>query len=728
MIPKIKLTITPIFVILLCFSVSGQLDTSKRNESKKDTINTFRSVTHISPNEDVFTYYMVVTISGSFDGDGNSDICHKKAKIIYTTDGSDPANSNSAREYYIPFKIFKTTIIKACFKSSAECPAKNVIIAQKKYSIIEALPLPVAKPEHGVVVSGQKIELSIKTFEKDTNIQIFYSLDGNDPATAGMLYKEPFLINNNCVLRVIGINKSGLHLNSPILYRRYKYIEFYLPEPVILPRSRKFREFVNVSLSVPGFEEDNKTKIYYTLDGKMPNDKSELFRSPIRLSKSTEIRVLAQREDYHHSRIAEEKYAKGDVDVVPVVKINHLGGSYSDGIPPVKLVSIIDQTMILYTLDGSEPTMASTLYVPEIPVIIKAPATLKVKVFRNDWVSSVTVVEHYEYETLPAPVSDISSGSVFTDSLRITLRVPGFWNERGLKILYTLEGSDPHQFGHLYRNYLMIGNSSVLKTYVEKEGFYSSVVSGYEYFKMVKVSNACFRDDDRDGKIEKAVLIFSHFFDVSPSLIEFTNPFTDERIRVSNQNVSIPDRTEKNKIIITFDEPFGEGYGFTSGHFGRIPLPGEFGTAPFLVHDSTGNKKIHPIAAGTSNMAYLNTIKFNSNDCAVIINPFRPGKSVLPEYIQYLDDFRTNTGTAVLIKPRHPSHGTAVIYNALGNTVIANINLLEDLSTGILVLVWNGKNSAKGNVASGSYLVVITLKEKQSSEIIQKKVFIGIKK
>ena len=261
------------------------------------------------------------------------------------------------------------------------------------------------------------------------------------------------------------------------------------------------------------------------------------------------------------------------------------------------------------------------------------------------------------------------------------------------------------------------------------EGYYDSEVIVYEYFNMIKVKQAYYGDKNRDGKIETVTIVFNRPILNPPSIIEFTDPYTAEKRKIETINLLSFNQSSNNQTItLTLPEPFSYGGSFFSGHYGRIPLPGEFDTAPFLIHDSTQNSHIMPVNQINESSFNINRIKFNSNNVAVLTNPFIPGISKIPDFVKYLDEYRTEIGTAVLINPLHPSSGYGVIYDALGNQVIISKKLVEDPLSGLLVLVWDGKNSENKPVFSGTYLVVITIQEKQSSKIHTKKCQIAVKR
>ena len=670
----------------------------------------------IHPVDTVFTHILEIALSKSCE-----DECCKKAEIFYTIDGTDPRESSSALEYKTPFKIGASTDVKAYLKAMKECITDSKLV-EKKFKKIESLPLPVVLPKESRVVFGEKISITITGFEEDERVQIFYTLDGSDPSTSGIRYIEPFALHRSCILRAIAVSKTGKYLNSPVFYRKYTCYIALSPEPTFIPSSTNFNNQLSVSLVVRGIKDDDEVTIYYTVDGRDPTIFHLLYKKPIIVTTTTEIKAIAVRKGYRPSKVVSEHYSLGPLPVIPRPEIFPEGGIYGGGIPLITLKSKLEKAMVLYTLDGTEPTMASELWDGKT-IELQQPATIKVKLYKNDWVPSVTVSERYEFETLPEPIANYEHGTVFPDTLNVVLKVPGFLNEVGIKIYFTLDGSDPRKMGQLFQNNIVLSKSCILRTFTRNRGYYDSKVNKYEYFNLIRVDHAYYQDKNKDGKIESAILCFDKQLHGPPSLIEFTDPYTGRKQKVFDTNISSPGQGARNCLTISFIRPFGGTGSFVSGHYGRIPLPGEFDTSPFLIHDSTGiSTSFSPLQEKNESLKK----QFDDGSIGIINNPFLPGKTQLPEFIQELNEFITLTGTAIVIKPQYPSEGFADIYDEMGNQVVIREKLLEDPATGNLYLIWDGMNRIKMIVPKGTYLIVITAKEKQSGKITENKVKITV--
>jgi len=245
--------------------------------------------------------------------------------------------------------------------------------------------------------------------------------------------------------------------------------------------------------------------------------------------------------------------------------------------------------MFLYTIDGNDPTMASTLWNNKF-LYLKAPAILKVKTFKNNWIPGITVTEKFDFDTLPRPVANYPDGTIFDDSLPIILKIPDMPDKTGIMLFYTLDGSDPQKFGIRYTGRFIVNNSCIMQAFSRKEGYYDSKLSFYEYFSMIKVEKAFYKNSFSDSIIDRVIVYFDKPLQMLPSLIEFTDPYSAENI-IRVESFAIKYYKSANSIEVILDNPFIRKGRFLPGHYGRIPLPGEFDTEPFLISDSTREVK-----------------------------------------------------------------------------------------------------------------------------------------
>ncbi|MBN1980522.1 MAG: chitobiase/beta-hexosaminidase C-terminal domain-containing protein, partial [Chitinivibrionales bacterium] len=514
------------------------------------------------------------------------------------------------------------------------------------------------------------------------------------------------------------ISSTGRFLNSPIISQFITLTEALLPDPVIEPPSTNFSTLLELRFSVPGYENDDRIKLYYTTDGLTPTvKKSSLYKKPFFIRESTFISLFAVRDSVKQSRVVAEYYVKGEKPVVQKVTIIPRGGTYAGAIPPIALHCPTERAIITYTIDGSEPTMASKLW-DRRPVMLTKPSILKSKAFLGENIPSVTTAERFDFEKLPSPVPSRNSGTIFSDSLVLYLRSPDFLTEESMVIFYTIDGNDPALFGIVASDSIVLYRTSTVKALLRKKGYYDSEVVTWEYFCVNKVVYAYFQDRNSDGLIDGAVLHFGKKLSEVPTLVEFTNPLTGDKMVVK---VVVPENTtfmDSSTIDISLTTPFSREQGFTYGHYGRIPLPGQFDTEPFLMFERSKN-----VAPTTVSLAQDSLRK---DEISIINDPFSPQQSLLPGFVQALDDFQTEKGTVVIVRPYRPSTASAEITDSLGRNVVFTRQFREDERTGLLYFVWDGKDENNQYVRNGTFTIAITIEEKITSKVSQRYAYIQV--
>lgn len=144
----------------------------------------------ISPEGGIFGDDVEISISCETEG----------ATIYYSTDGSDPIEGDNSYELYLePFKINKTTIVKAAATKGGDY--LNSDVATETYTIDKIVSNPTISHESGTY--GDAIVVSISCPTEDANI--YYTLDGSEPnALTSELYTTPITIKQSCTLKVKG--------------------------------------------------------------------------------------------------------------------------------------------------------------------------------------------------------------------------------------------------------------------------------------------------------------------------------------------------------------------------------------------------------------------------------------------------------------------------------------------------------------------------------------------
>ncbi|MBD3345719.1 MAG: hypothetical protein GF401_11720 [Chitinivibrionales bacterium] len=95
-------------------------------------------------------------------------------------------------------------------------------------------------------------------------------------------------------------------------------------------------------------------------------------------------------------------------------------------------------------------------------------------------------------------------------------------------------------------------------------------------------------------------------------------------------------------------------------------------------------------------------------DVSVSDNPFQPGKTNLPSFIQNASRY----GTAIIVKlsskdPNAELEGTVAVFDAVGNVIVPSTKLVKEDNSDKSYFIWDGRNMNGRYVGSGSYLAIV---------------------
>ncbi len=144
-------------------------------------------------------------------------------------------------------------------------------------------------------------------FECSENASIYYTTDGSNPErspTASVIGNKLFLSKDKLVFPLrdtIRINfiAEDMAGNRSMLYQ----FDANLPTVLATPAEGKHNKILHVVLST-----FNDATIYYSIDGKEPTERSQIYRSPIPVTKSTRLRYFAMDQYGYKGKIAGGDY------------------------------------------------------------------------------------------------------------------------------------------------------------------------------------------------------------------------------------------------------------------------------------------------------------------------------------------------------------------------------------------------------------------------------------
>ena len=138
--------------------------------------------------------------------------------------------------------------------------------------------------------------------------------------------------------------------------------------------------------------------------------------------------------------------------------------------------------VIHYTLDGSHPTAASTIY--SGPIALGAATTIKAIAVQSGWIDSTETISQYDSSSLTQldpPTIAPTSGTAVPVTCTLTHGVSG------VSIYYTLDGTPPSTSSTLYTGGISIASATTIMAIAVKTGYATSNASSATFTAV----NAC---------------------------------------------------------------------------------------------------------------------------------------------------------------------------------------------------------------------------------------------
>lgn len=136
---------------------------------------------------------------------------------------------------------------------------------------------------------------------------VHYRTTGIGGATAGMPLDESVLLKNRHYHFTLHLRPYDVRDNAPRFFRRTEYPKVtsgIMEMPQIIKSRDRFDGPMTITLKAPS----PKAKIYYTLDGSVPTEKSTRFVKPFTITGSTIVRARAFADGESPSFIATEQF------------------------------------------------------------------------------------------------------------------------------------------------------------------------------------------------------------------------------------------------------------------------------------------------------------------------------------------------------------------------------------------------------------------------------------
>lgn len=175
-----------------------------------------------------------------------------------------------------------------------KCKIQRIVSKYNKYAALE----PDFNKEEGVYE-----ELISITMKGNTKGFVYYTLDGSTPTKNSMVYESPILLESgDYVIKALFVNMYGIE--SDVITKTY-YINLLMPdEPDINLDSGSYNEPQMIEVF-----HANDTKIFYTMDGTTPTEKSMRYTEPLEMPFGvSNFAIVAINESGVHSNVVKRTY------------------------------------------------------------------------------------------------------------------------------------------------------------------------------------------------------------------------------------------------------------------------------------------------------------------------------------------------------------------------------------------------------------------------------------
>jgi formylglycine-generating enzyme required for sulfatase activity/membrane-bound inhibitor of C-type lysozyme len=180
-------------------------------------------------------------------------------------------------------------------------------------------------------------------------------------------------------------------------------------------------------------------------------------------------RIRAYNQGYY-SAYSNEALLEPNTVAAPVAVPT--GATYNNA-QSVLLSTVTNGATVKYTMDNSDPTVASANYTTPIPV--NKTATIKAKAFKNGWKSSTLCMESYNM-VVANPVISVPGGAYLAEQT-VSISCATL----GATIRYTTNGSEPNSTSPQYNNPVVISGNATLKAKALKAGWTESSTVSESY-------------------------------------------------------------------------------------------------------------------------------------------------------------------------------------------------------------------------------------------------------
>ncbi len=231
----------------------------------------------------------------------------------------------------------------------------------------------------------------------------------------------------------VGVSRCAALATVLCLLSAFSAAAGQVAKPVLSPASSTFSSRISVTIT----SSTSGAQILWTTDGSEPTLRSQVYHNPLQLDRTTTLKAKAFYKGMVDSLTATGTYTlKMDRVAAPVFTPGST--AFPDRVT-VKITTATSGAQILWTTDGSEPTLRSQVY--HNPLQLDRTTILKAKAFYKGMDDSATTSGTYtlKMKKVATPVLSPASATFGSNTkVTVTCATPG------AQMYYTLNGAEPH--------------------------------------------------------------------------------------------------------------------------------------------------------------------------------------------------------------------------------------------------------------------------------------------
>ncbi|WP_345369237.1 starch-binding protein [Algivirga pacifica] len=348
---------------------------------------------------------------------------------------------------------------------------------------------PVVSISPAILQSATPLDVTLSvTDDADSNLPIYYTLDGSTPTAASSVYSSPINLTATTTVKAIAIDSQGATGSNEQTYyigEEPPVMTVYVKKPATW--SAVYAHYWDVSptnaladTEWPGtaLTPVEGTATWYSLE--MSGASSANFVFHDNAGNQSDDIIITGTAWYDEGTVTTSCPGDCPAEETVTLAVSPAGTAFDTSIA-VTLTASAGATTY-YTTDGSDPTTSDLVY--SGPITLTATTLLKARAFNSSNSSDIISEQYTLNEVQPiadTPVFSVEGGN-FDTSISFTLS-----NTSGCSIYYTTDGSTPTASSTPYTGSITLSETTTVKAITVCDTDDSSVVASYTFTKNEEV-------------------------------------------------------------------------------------------------------------------------------------------------------------------------------------------------------------------------------------------------